>query len=236
MNKLWFQYPKLRCVVLCAGEGSRMLSLNQEPKAMFKIKNKPILGYIVDYWKQFTKDFIFVVGYKKEMLIKFVKRLSINSRFIEQKRPNGIAHALMCTKNVVSERFIVVLGDCICKGRFNFPLDMQQGIGVCKTENIEDIKQSYSIEIKGDYIYRVKEKPKRVTNNLCGLGFYFFDKRVFNYIKMTKPSKLRNEIEITDVIQNMINTKELIRPIFFKGKYLNITYPEDIYRAEVLLT
>lgn len=231
MNKFWFNYQELSCVVLCAGKGSRLLSSRGEPKAMVKINNKPILGYIIDYWKHFTDDFIFVVGYKKEEIIKFAKAQSINSRFVEQRIPKGIGDALMQARELIRERFIVILGDCICKGRFIFPRNMQQGIGVCKTENIEDIKHSYSVEIKNNYVYRVEEKPERIINELCGIGFYFFDSRIFGYIKNTKPSKLRNEVEITDVIQNMIDAKELIHPIFFEGDYINVTYPEDLYRA-----
>ena len=49
-----------------------------------------------------------------------------------------------------------------------------------------------------------------------------------DYIDKTPPSNLRNEIEITDVIQNMIDNKEQIKPVFFKGNYLNVTFPEDL--------
>ncbi|MCK4649382.1 hypothetical protein KAT51_07650, partial [bacterium] len=92
--------------------------------------------------------------------------------------------------------------------------------------------QSYSIKIKNGLICQVKEKPERVFNNLCGMGFYFFNKKIFDYSRLTKPSKLRNEIEITDVIQNMIDGGERISPVFFEGDYLNITFPQDLKKAE----
>jgi dTDP-glucose pyrophosphorylase len=130
----------------------------------------------------------------------------------------------------------MVLGDCICNGEFIFPKDMQQGIGVWETQNIQDIKQSYAVEIKDNFVSKVIEKPKKIINNLCGMGFYFFDKRVFGYIKLTPPSPIRGEIEITDVIQKMIDAGEKISPVLFKGKYLNITYPQDLKRAEAILT
>lgn len=69
----------------------------------------------------------------------------------------------------------------------------------------------------------------------CGMGFYFFDRKVFDYIEKAVPSPLRNEIEITDVIQNMIDAGEKISPIFFKGDYLNITYTEDLKKAREIL-
>lgn len=236
MNKLWPSYKNLKCVILCAGKGRRTLPHSSgKAKAMIGIKDKPILGYVIDYWKRFTNDFVFVVGYKKEQIIEFGKELPINSQFVEQKELKGIAHALLCAKDLLGDHFIVVLGDCICKGEFDFPKEMEQGIGVWKTDNQEDIKRSYSVEVRNDLISKVVEKPKRIINNLCGMGFYFFNRKVFNYIRLTRPSRLRNEIEITDVIQNMIGGGEKIKPVFFSGNYINITYSEDLKEVEEIL-
>jgi len=229
MDKTWLNDKNLKCVLLCAGKGTRIRPHSEDvPKVMFESNSQPILRYVIDYWKQFTNDFIFVVGYKKEQVIDYVKNLSINSTFVEQKELKGIADAVNHVKNLVSGNFIVVLGDCVCDGRFVFPDDMEQGLGVWVTNNLDDIKRNYSIEIKEDFLYEVVEKPEEITNNFCGMGFYFFNTKIFNYIKLTPPSKLRNEIEITDVIQIMINNGEKIKPVFFKGHYLNVTFPEDL--------
>lgn len=217
----------LKCVVLCAGKGLR-LNEPDLPKSMILIKNKPILYYIIDYWKNITDKFIFVVGYKKEKIIEYVKTLNIKSEFVEQKELKGIGHAVSLVEDYVNKKFIVVLGDCLCKGNFIFPKNMKQGIGVWKTDNPEDIKKSYSVEIKNKKVIKVVEKPKHIVNNLCGMGFYFFDRVVFDYIKITPPSPLRNEIEITDVIQKMIDGGEFISPVIFEGFYININFREDV--------
>jgi dTDP-glucose pyrophosphorylase len=172
------------------------------------------------------------VGYKKEKIIEYVKTLDIKYEFIEQKELKGIGYAVSLAENYVDKKFILVLGDCLCKGNFNFPKDMEQGIGVWKTDNVEDIKRSYSVEIENGKVVKVVEKPKIIINNLCGMGFYFFDRIVFEYIKITPPSPIRNEIEITDVIQKMIDGGEIIKPVFFDGFYINITYRDDIFLAE----
>jgi len=233
MNTPWLNDKDLKCVVLCAGKGTRILPYSKDvPKVMLELDSRPILSYVIDYWKQFINDFIFVVGFKKEQVIDYVKKLTIHSAFVEQKELRGIADAVNHIKNNVSGNFILVLGDCLCEGMFNFPEKMELGVGVWETSNFEDIKRSYTIEITNDVINRVVEKPKEVPNNLCGMGFYFFNPKVFDYIKITPPSELRNEIEITDVIQNMINGGETIKPIFFNGNYFNITFPEDIIKVE----
>lgn len=226
----------LICVVLCAGRGLRITPYSETmPKVMIKIKDKPVLGYVIDYWKNYTNNFIFVVGYKKEQVIDYVSSLPIKAQFIEQKELRGIADAISYVKDFITDDFIVVLGDCLCHGQFNMPKNMKQGVGVWKTDDVSFIKQNYSVEIKGDVICRVCEKPTIIINNLCGMGVYLFNKKVFDYIKNTKPSELRNEVEITDTIQNMINDGEEIKPIFFKGKYLNVTYPYDVKEAQNII-
>jgi len=227
MENKWFNNTK--CIVLCAGKGTRLIpeTLNV-PKPMLLYGGKPIIEHVIDYWKQFTSDFIFIVGYKKEILIDFVKKLPINSEFIEQKELKGIAHAVSLAKDAVSGNFIVVLGDCLCKGKFTFPENMELGFGVWKTENEDDIKRSFSVEVKDNLVVKVVEKPKEIINNLCGMGFYFFNKKVFDYIEKAKPTPERNEIEITNVIQMMIDAGEKISPVFFDGGYLNVTYSKDL--------
>ncbi len=237
MSNPWHDAKDLKCVILCGGKGTRLLPLSlKKQKGMIEVRGKPILKHIIDYWTQFTDNFIFVVKYKKAHIRRFAETLPIKAEFIEPSELKGIANGIYQAKPLVKDRFIVVLGDCVCKGRFEFPKNMAQGVGVWETQNKDDIRRSYSVKIEKGIISAVKEKPKKLTNNLCGLGFYFFDKRVFDYIEKTKPSKLRNEIEITDVIQNMIKNREKIKPIFFKGEYLNITYTHDLERAEKVLS
>jgi glucose-1-phosphate thymidylyltransferase len=237
LGKDWFAAKDLKCVVLCAGAGKRILSQSAgKPKVMLDIDGTPILGYVVDYWKRFTRDFIFVVGYQKEQVIDYASQLPLTVRFVEQKELKGIANAVLHVRELILDRFILVLGDCVCKGDFNFPTDMDQGVGIWRTQDKNAITRSYSIELNGDLVASVKEKPKEVNNDLCGMGFYFFDKRLFRYIEQMKPSALRGEVEITDTIQYMIDCGEKISPVYFEGDYLNITYPDDLILAARILT
>lgn len=233
----WFKTNNLKCVVLVAGKGSRLLTLTEDnPKPMVNVVEKPILNHVINYWKEYTNDFIFVVNYKKEKIIDYVQGFKdINHKFVVQNKLKGIANALLSVENIVGDRFIVVLGDCICKGDFSFPHDMVQGVGIWETNNINDIKNSYTVKLKGNLVDKVREKPKKVYNNLCGLGFYFFDRRIFNYIRKTSPSKLKGQIELTDVIQNMIKGKEKVSSIMLKGDYVNINTEDELNRAKEIV-
>ena len=227
----------LKCVVLCGGMGTRMFPLTQtKQKTMLQVKQNPLLRYVIDYWSQFTKDFIFVASYKHEQVLSFVKDMPICHESIVEADPRGIANAILLAKDSVSESFIVVLGDCICHGEFLFPKNLEQGVGVWRTSKQEDIKRSYSISLaQSGVISDVIEKPEQLINDLCGMGFYFFNRKVFDYIKITEPSARSGKVEITDVIRKMIKSGEKVLPVFFEGEYLNVTYSEDLQNAERIL-
>lgn len=224
----WFS-QKIKCVILAGGKGTRLLpeSLDKQ-KAMIEVSGKPILGHIIDYWSQFTDDFIFVVKFKKETIIDYVKTLSIKASFVEPESLRGIADGVLQVESLIDDRFIVVLGDCVCQGQFNFPKDFDQGIGVYQTSDEGKIRKSYSVEVKDERVIKVVEKPQVLVNNLCGMGYYFFNRQVFDFIKKTPASDLRHEVEITDVIQRMIDEGKNISPIYFEGKYKNINTAADL--------
>ena len=235
-NDVSMNPSKTSCVILCGGKGSRAYPLTLEKqKAMITVWGRPILQYIIDYWSAFASHFIFVVKYKKEEIVQYVSSLSLQASFAEPNELRGIANGLLCTEKLVRDQFIVVLGDCLCRGSFDLPSAFEIGVGVYETNCPEDIQRSYSVEISEGKIFKVVEKPKALPNNLCGMGYYFLDRSVFDYIVKIPPSALRNEIEITDVLQNMIDDGKILRPFAFTGEYLNLTFPDDYKRALEIL-
>lgn len=232
-KKLSWDKKKTKCVVLCGGKGTRLLPVTaSKQKTMIEIAGKPILKHIIDYWSQYTNDFIFIVYYKKEEIINYVKTLPIRSEFVELDELKSLAHGLKSAEKLLPENFVAVLGDCLVKGDFHFPPEMKQGIGVWKTNVENDIKKSYSVETDGMIARKLVEKPKKLINDLCGMGVYFFNHKIFDYIDKTRPSALKGEVELTDVIQNMVYGEKIIHAVSFNGHYVNINGSEDLKRAE----
>jgi dTDP-glucose pyrophosphorylase len=179
-----------------------------------------------------------VVHYRKEDIIRYVPTLRTTYDIVAIERLRGIADGLHQVRHLADGPFIVVLGDCLCRGTFDAPFADRMGVGVIETASEEAIRRSYSVELHpadASRVRRVVEKPKTLINRLCGMGYYFLDPRVFPYIEATPPSPLRNEVEITDVIQRMIEGGEYVRAYRFRGDYVNITYPDDVRLAEAFL-
>lgn len=232
----WPEAEDIVCVILCGGKGSRLFPLTlQLQKSLILVNGAPILWHVVRYWSAFASRFVFVAKHHKEQVIDYVRSLEIQAEFIEPDSLQGIADGIYQVRDLVGQKFIVVLGDCVCAGNFRFRHPVDQAVGVWRTNAPEDIRRSYSVELQDDRLIHVVEKPTHLPNNLCGTGFYFFDRKLFEYIARAKPSPLRNEKEITDVIQSMIEAGEDISAAFLDGSYLNITLPEDIERAATFL-
>ncbi len=216
----------MKFIVPCAGMGKRLGT--DHPKILSPIGNKIMLDYIIEPWNGIADEFVFIVGYRKEEVIKHLPK---NSRWIEQREQRGLAHAILQVESIVDKKFVVILGDCIFQGLFKDIEAFELGIGVWDTPKIQEFLKSYLVEVDEKKVSKVTEKPSiekvmglNKYEKLCGLGVYFFDQRVFDYTRKTPISRRSGEIEITDVIQNMINGGEEIAPVYFEGNYINITY------------
>ena len=225
---------KTKVVIIAGGEGSRLGIKRTMAKPLVKLKNKPILDWIIEFWKDKNVEFIFVLNQHADMIIRHVKKKKLsNSKFIvESGPPQGIAKALLVVEKYIRGNFIVHLGDCPLKGSFDFPVeDIKNGVGIFKTVSKRMIRRSYSVKISKGRIAKLVEKPKTVTGNLCGMGVYFFTPKIFSAIRSTRPSRRSERVELTDSIQTLVNKKINVSPVFFKGKYININYKEDLRKS-----
>ena len=222
------------CVILAAGKGTRFGG--NVPKVMVKVGGFPLIEHVMDYWRPYVDNFVVVLGYKAKEIISILDEDVVCVMQNEQK---GIAHALLQVEPLVKGNFVVALGDCLQSGTFKYPENLKNGCGVWSTGNLwDDMARSYAVFTQNERIYRVIEKPKlanEVESAYCGMGTYYFSPVVFDFIRKTPASKLRNEVEITDVLQKMIDGGEKVSPVFFEGDYINVTYPEDVKKAEAII-
>jgi dTDP-glucose pyrophosphorylase len=207
---------------------------NPTPKPLLMVGGKSILSHIVYFWlAQGVSKFIFVVGYRKELVIEHIGKLNLSDyKIVFQDEQKGIANAIMQVKNHVFDKFIVALGDCLHIGVFEYPKYMDQGYGILDNYYKNAQSQGCNVIVVNNEIVAVYEKPPM---DYAGIGTYFFDHRVFNYIQNTKPNKERNEIDIADVMTNMVKDGQHIKAVPFRGRFTNCTYPGDIELAKELI-
>jgi len=154
--------------------------------------------------------------------------------YIEQPQPCGLAHAAQCAESFIgAEPFVMYLGDNLIPEGLTGAMRRFRETGanaVIMLKAVDDPGHFGIAEIDGDRIVRLVEKPKEPRSNLAIVGGYLFDQNIFESIRRIKPS-WRNEYEITDAIQNLIDRGLTVRPYVVTGWWKDAGKPEDILEA-----
>jgi len=232
---------RLTGVILAAGKGSRIQPLNLYlPKPLLPVCNKPIIQYQLEDMRDIgVEDVIIVVGHLKEEIISYFgsgSRLGLQIRYVEQKETLGIAHAVAQLENEVNSPFILFLGDI-----FIVPRDLQAMermfwerragavLAVKREENPEYVRRNFAVILHASgTVTRVIEKPRYVTTNLKGCGVYIFDLAIFDAIRRTPRTAQRDEYEITNSIQILIDDGYPVFPAEVIEWDMNITFACDL--------
>jgi len=229
--------------VLSGGFGTRLRPLTySQQKQLIPVANKPILFYgIEDLIEAGVHDIGIIVGPNKQQVIEVVKGVQWDAQitFLEQEAPLGIAHTIKISKKFISgDSFIMYLGDNILKEGVTehvhaFEHSKYEGsILLAKVENPSDFGIAV-LNQKND-IVKVIEKPQNPPSPYAVIGVYLFRSKIFDAVDAIRPSH-RNQLEITDAIQWLIDHGYTVKSAFVKNWWKDTGKPEDILHANRLI-
>ena len=119
-----------------------------------------------------------------------------------QKEPRGIADALGLAQEFINnEPLCVILADNIFQKPFPDQVrDFENNPVGAKIFLTQVPHPEYYgvVELDGDVVVSIEEKPKQPKSNWAVSGLYMYDNNVWDFIHSLQPSA-RNELEITDV-------------------------------------
>jgi glucose-1-phosphate thymidylyltransferase len=209
----------MKGVILAGGLGSRLRPLTKVTnKHLLPVYDKPMIYYpletlcragikeiMIVTGGNSAGDFLRLLGNGRDFGLKHLD-------YTYQEGEGGIADALrLCEHFADDHRLCVILGDNIIQGDIGIYRERYEaqasGARVLLKE-VPDPERFGVPEIEGDRIVRIEEKPLHPKSGYAVTGIYFYDNKVFDFIRKAKPSS-RNELEITDVNNSYIASGDL---------------------------
>jgi len=105
----------MQAIIIAGGKGTRLRPLaDTTPKLLLKLKNKPLLDYIIDLLKKNDCDNIIIcTRHLSEKIEEHVKKNNsdIPIRLSKENKPLGTAGALYLIKDMLEDEFLILYGD-----------------------------------------------------------------------------------------------------------------------------
>ncbi|MBD3349215.1 MAG: glucose-1-phosphate thymidylyltransferase [Candidatus Eisenbacteria bacterium] len=233
----------MKALVLAGGKGTRLRPITHtSAKQLVPIANKPILFYGLESIRDAgIVDTGIIVGdtYREiEDAVGDGESFGLRVTYIRQEAPLGLAHAVLTARDYIgSEPFVMYLGDNLIMGGItDFVSEFRKNrpnaqILLARVENPSDFGVA---ELSGGSVVRLEEKPEKPGSDLALVGVYMFDGKVFSAAESISPS-WRNELEITDAIQWLIDSGADVRAHEVTGWWKDTGKLEDILEANRML-
>lgn len=234
----------MKGLILSGGTGSRLYPLTYtNAKQLIPVANKPILFRVIECIRDAgITDIGIVIGDTGPKIKKAVadgSQWGVNITYIQQDQPLGLAHAVKVAKEFLGDdRFVMFLGDNVIEGGIS-PLIAQFANSDWNSQivltRIEHPEQYGVAELNPDgTIKQLVEKPKQPVSDLALVGIYMFDHHVFEAVDGIRPS-WRNELEITDAIQWLVDQNYRVHPYIHEGWWIDTGRPNDMLEANDLV-
>ncbi|MBU4495035.1 MAG: glucose-1-phosphate thymidylyltransferase [Candidatus Aminicenantes bacterium] len=233
----------MKGLILSGGRGTRLRPLTYtQAKQLVPVANKPVLFYGIEaLCEAGIKDIGIIVGDTRDEIRKAVgdgSRWGVMVTYIEQDAPLGLAHAVKVAADFLQrEPFVMYLGDNILKSGITSlvgEFQRKKPNALILLTEVPNPEIFGVAELKEGRVIRLVEKPKNPRSNLALVGVYMFDEHIFEAVDAIKPS-WRNELEITDAIQYLIDSGKNVIPHMVTGWWKDTGKLEDILEANNLI-
>jgi glucose-1-phosphate thymidylyltransferase len=233
----------MKGLILSGGEGTRLRPITHtQAKQLVPVANKPILFYGIEAMHQAgIKDIGLVVGGTRREIEEACgdgHKFGVELTYIDQEAPLGLAHAVKISEPFLKKSpFVMYLGDNIIKdGIISLVEEFRhrQPNAMILLARVKEPQRFGVAELKKGRVIKLTEKPKNPKSDLALVGVYMFDHNIFKAVKAIRPS-WRNELEITDAIQYLIDKKYEVHSHIIDGWWKDTGRLEDMLDANRII-
>jgi len=231
----------MKGIILAGGTGSRLYPLTKVTnKHLLPVGDKPMIYYPIEKLTEAGISEILIVTGTEHMgdvvnLLGSGRDFGCRFTYKVQDEAGGIAQALGLAENFVgNDSMAVILGDNIFESDLKKAANEFKGNGAqIMIKQVPDPDRFGVVELDGDKIVGIEEKPDQPKSEYAVTGIYMYDSNVFEFIKTLKPSG-RGELEITDVNNHYIRQGKMKYSIL-EGWWTDAGTPESYKTANDLI-
>lgn len=236
----------MKGIILAGGHGTRMYPITKSvSKQLLCVYDKPMVYYpLATLLSAGIKDILIISS--PHDLPSYIKlfgtgnQLGIKISYIEQLKPDGLAHAFILAEDFIgSDDVCMVLGDNIFHGN---------GFNELLVNTVNHVKKFKNATVFGYYVNEpqrygvlcfdenkkitsIDEKPLDPKSNYAVIGLYFYPNSVVKIAKNINPSE-RGELEITSLNNIYLDNDELKVEILGSGyTWLDTGTPDSLLEA-----
>jgi len=208
----------MKGIILAGGKGTRLYPLTKVTnKHLLPVGSEPMIFNPIKQLVSAGIKEILIVTSTEHMgdivnLLGSGEQFGVDFTYKVQETAGGIADALRLGKNFANkERIVVVLGDNIAVRSIAQYVDnfrnQETGARIL-LKKVSDPTRYGIAALDEQKIVEIAEKPGSPKTNFAVIGYYMYDRKVFDFVEQQKPSE-RGEFEITDVNNEYIRRGEM---------------------------
>jgi glucose-1-phosphate thymidylyltransferase len=234
----------LKGLILSGGKGTRLRPLTHtSAKQLVPVANKPVLFYGIEAIAAAGIDDVGIIiapetGAEIRSAAGDGSRFGISIEYIEQEQPLGLAHAVLTAEPFLGDSpFVMYLGDNLLRD------GIVELVATFRDETPDALilltpvpdPENYGVaELVDGRVARLVEKPEKPQTDLALVGVYMFTSAIFEAARSIEPS-WRNELEITDAIQALVDRGLRVDPHIVHGWWKDTGKVQDMLEANRLI-
>jgi glucose-1-phosphate thymidylyltransferase len=234
----------MKGLILSGGAGTRLRPITHtSAKQLVPVANKPVLFYGIEALVEAGVGEIGIViapqtGDEIREAAGDGSQFGANITYIVQDEPRGLAHAVLTAEPFLGDSpFVMYLGDNLLRDGITDLVDAfrsSEPDALILLTQVPDPSEFGVAELDGERVVRLVEKPKDPPSDLALVGVYMFGPAIFESARAIEPS-WRDELEITDAIQRLIDTGKRVESRKVKGWWKDTGHLEDMLEANRLV-
>ena len=222
-----------KMIILCGGRGKRMGSFTTNiPKPMIKIGGKPIIEHKIKYYQSRGIDkFIFCLGYKANILKKFLIKKTNKSIFNNGGIKTGILKRIYLAKHNITSDTLISYGDTLAKINFKDLISKHKKSKCMITIVVAPIQNPFGLVNWNAKGRATKFDEKPILNHF--IGYAVLSPNFFKNISK-KIINLSDGKGVVQAINYLIKKKKLIYTNLMIYK-LQLIHPQNLKMQKLIM-